>query len=121
MLCMVWFVHQKISLFYNLFGNLTSVEFTSFTKHSLWSLWTEFWIIFYIYNISGSEPVPAGKPGKQKKRPVYPTSGSLIEDWHMCVKNLTVSTRENQAHKLIEGTSGYWQSAGSQGKVHLYV
>ncbi|XP_060607151.1 E3 ubiquitin-protein ligase HERC2-like isoform X1 [Ruditapes philippinarum] len=64
----------------------------------------------------GGLPVPAGKPGKQKKRPVYPTSGSLIEDWHMCVKNLSVSTRENQSHRLIEGNSGYWQSAGSQGK-----
>ncbi|KAL3879973.1 hypothetical protein ACJMK2_032247, partial [Sinanodonta woodiana] len=64
----------------------------------------------------GSEPVPAGKPGKQKKRQVYPTSGSPIEDWHMCVKNLIVSSRENQAHRLIDGNSGYWQSAGSQGK-----
>ena len=67
--------------------------------------------------ILGAEPVPAGKPGKQKKRPVYPTNGSLIDDWHMCVKNLNVSSRENQALKLVEGHSGYWQSAGSQGKV----
>ncbi|XP_052796353.1 E3 ubiquitin-protein ligase HERC2-like isoform X2 [Mya arenaria] len=64
----------------------------------------------------GSEPVPAGKPGKQKKRPVYPVSGSLIDDWHMCVKGLTVSSRENQAHRLIEGNTGFWQSSGSQGK-----
>ena len=67
----------------------------------------------------GAEPVPAGKPGKQKKRPVYPSNGSLIDDWHMCVKNLSVSSRENQALKLVEGHSGYWQSAGSQGKVNI--
>jgi len=65
----------------------------------------------------GSDPVPAGKPGRQKKRSVCPASGSLLEDWHMCVKGLTVSSRENQAHRLIEGNTGFWQSSGSQGKV----
>ncbi|XP_052278368.1 E3 ubiquitin-protein ligase HERC2-like [Dreissena polymorpha] len=64
----------------------------------------------------GTPATPAGKPGKQKKRPLYPASGALLEDWQMCVKNLTVSSRENQALKLLEGNAGHWQSAGSQGK-----
>lgn len=64
----------------------------------------------------GSDPVPACKTGRQKKRWTYPMSGSLIEDWHLCVKNLTASSRENQVHRMINGNNGYWQSAGSQGK-----
>lgn len=28
-----------------------------------------------------------------------------------------MSSRENQAHRLINGNGGYWQSSGSQGKV----
>ena len=35
----------------------------------------------------------------------------------MCVKNITVSSRENQAMRLIDGNEGYWQSSGAQGKV----
>jgi len=42
---------------------------------------------------------------------------SSVDEWHKCVKHLTVSSRENQAHHLIEGQEGYWQSAGTQGKV----
>ncbi|XP_021378315.1 E3 ubiquitin-protein ligase HERC2-like isoform X2 [Mizuhopecten yessoensis] len=64
----------------------------------------------------GSEPVLVGKPGKHKKKLSFPLSGSMIDDWHSCVKSLMVSSRENQAHRLIEGNSGYWQSSGSQGK-----
>ncbi|KAK3100706.1 hypothetical protein FSP39_024049, partial [Pinctada imbricata] len=63
-----------------------------------------------------SDPSPAGKPGKQRKKTIYTSSGSLLEDWHACVKNITVSSRENQAHRLIPTNSGYWQSSGSQGK-----
>ena len=61
----------------------------------------------------------AGKPGKFKKRPLsgVVAGNGLIEDWHRCVKHLSVSSRESQAHRLIDGSGGYWQSSGSQGKV----
>jgi len=62
-----------------------------------------------------------GKPGKHRKKITFPVSGSMIDDWHTCVKSLMVSSRENQAHRLIEGNSGYWQSSGSQGKVIVSV
>jgi hypothetical protein len=45
------------------------------------------------------------------------SNGSLIEDWHCCIKQMTVSSIENQAHRLIDGRGGYWQSYGPQGKV----
>ncbi|KAL5011340.1 hypothetical protein ScPMuIL_009891 [Solemya velum] len=64
----------------------------------------------------GGKALPAGKPGRQKKKMVYPPSGSLIDNWHMCVKNLTVSSRENTSNRLVDGHTGYWQSSGSQGK-----
>ncbi|XP_052829652.1 E3 ubiquitin-protein ligase HERC2 isoform X3 [Octopus bimaculoides] len=63
----------------------------------------------------GCEPIDVGKPGKQKQVSSV-GNGSLIDNWHMCVKNLTVSSRENQASRLIDEGNGYWQSAGSQGK-----
>ncbi|XP_052077229.1 E3 ubiquitin-protein ligase HERC2-like isoform X2 [Mytilus californianus] len=63
-----------------------------------------------------SDPVPVGKPGKQKKKLPYIASGAMIDDWHTCVKNMTVSSRENQAHRLVDGNGGHWQSCGTQGK-----
>lgn len=67
----------------------------------------------------------AGKPGRQKKKvvqssgEVLPPSSlcSVIKDWHHCVKHLSVSSKESMAHRLIDGSEGYWQSSGSQGKV----
>ena len=44
-------------------------------------------------------------------------TSAYIEDWHRCVKHLSVSSRDNQAHCLIDGGGGHWQSSGSQGKV----
>jgi len=41
----------------------------------------------------------------------------FITDWHRCVKQLTVSSKESQAYQLLDGRGGYWQSSGSQGKV----
>ena len=74
-----------------------------------------------IYNIClvGNAAVYAGRPGKHKKKCSLTASpnSSLIEDWHRCVKHLTVSSRESQAHRLVDGMGGYWQSSGSQGKV----
>ncbi|XP_064637694.1 E3 ubiquitin-protein ligase HERC2-like isoform X2 [Lineus longissimus] len=64
----------------------------------------------------GGNPVSVGKPGKQKHKQTPVSNGSLIEDWHRCIKQMTVSSRENQAHRLIDGSGGYWQSSGSQGK-----
>ncbi|GAB1604494.1 E3 ubiquitin-protein ligase HERC2-like [Argonauta hians] len=62
----------------------------------------------------GCDPIDVGKPGKQKQLSST-GSGSLIDNWHVCVKNLTVSSRENQVSRLLDG-KGPWQSAGSQGK-----
>lgn len=67
--------------------------------------------------LAGSEPTFAGKPGRQVKPIFRVASGALVDNWHMCVKNITVSSRENQAMKLIDGNEGYWQSSGAQGKV----
>ena len=64
-------------------------------------------------------PMYAGKPGRFKKRPLS-SSGShsgYMEDWHKVVKNLVVSSKEAQASRLVDGTGGYWQSSGAQGKV----
>ena len=66
----------------------------------------------------GGAAVFAGRPGKCRKKPLVGlNSNGLIEDWHRCVKHLSVSSRESQAHRLIDGSGGYWQSSGSQGKV----
>jgi len=64
----------------------------------------------------------AGMPGrligKQNSAMVDGNGGNAsINEWHKCVKHLTVSSRENQAHYLVEGEEGHWQSAGTQGKV----
>ncbi|KAK7486952.1 hypothetical protein BaRGS_00021768, partial [Batillaria attramentaria] len=71
---------------------------------------------FLRYTEPESEPSFAGKPGKQSKLPSRIVSGALVDNWHICVKNITVSSRENNAARLIDGNEGYWQSAGSQGK-----
>ena len=67
----------------------------------------------------------AGMPGrlfgKHSSSLVGGGAGSCIDEWHKCVKHLTVSSRENQAHHLIEGQEGYWQSAGTQGKVSTLI
>jgi len=68
----------------------------------------------------GRMSVFAGLPGRLFGRPssaVVGSAAACIDDWHQCVKHVTVSSRENQAHHLIEGQEGYWQSAGTQGKV----
>ncbi|CAL1297267.1 unnamed protein product [Larinioides sclopetarius] len=44
-----------------------------------------------------------------------PVSG-FIEDWRRCVKNVTVSSRENWAYRLTDGSKYFWQSSGKQGK-----
>lgn len=69
-----------------------------------------------------SEPSFAGKPGKQAKPVMRVVNGALVDSWHMCVKNVSVSSRENQVMRLIDGNEGYWQSSGAQGKVRfLYL
>lgn len=45
----------------------------------------------------------------------------FIEDWRRCVKNLTVSSRENLAFRLTDGSNYYWQSFGKQGKVSFEI
>nr|XP_022328228.1 E3 ubiquitin-protein ligase HERC2-like isoform X2 [Crassostrea virginica] len=63
-----------------------------------------------------SEPTYAGKAGKQRRKYGVLSSRSIIDDWGTCVKAITVSSRENHAHRLVNGNNGYWQSSGSQGK-----
>jgi len=67
----------------------------------------------------GGVSVYAGTPGRH--RPQSVDCSSIIEDWHQCVKSLTVSSKESQAHHLIDGQMGYWQSSGTQGKVLCYL
>ena len=68
--------------------------------------------------LTEGELVFAGRPGKPRKSLVPTTAvDSCVRDWNTCVKNLTVSSREGQAQKLVDGSSGFWQSSGSQGKV----
>ncbi|KAK6172413.1 hypothetical protein SNE40_016067 [Patella caerulea] len=64
----------------------------------------------------GGDPTFVGKPGKVNKQSSSLLQGYLVDNWHMCVKNITVSSRENQAENLIISNVGYWQSLGSQGK-----
>ena len=64
--------------------------------------------------------MPGRHPSRDKSQ--LPDAGgvsgsSTLENWHQCVKNLTVSSRENRAHVLVDGEHGYWQSSGTQGKV----
>ena len=73
--------------------------------------------------LSDAAPMYAGKPGRFKKRPLS-SSGShsgYMEDWHKVVKNLVVSSKEAQASRLVDGTGGYWQSSGAQGKVSTFT
>ncbi|GFS15828.1 E3 ubiquitin-protein ligase HERC2, partial [Elysia marginata] len=65
----------------------------------------------------GSDPVFAGKPGRPNRaQPSQTPKGSTVSNWHACVKSLTVSSREDQAHNLIDGQGHFWQSHGTQGK-----
>ncbi|KAK8398901.1 hypothetical protein O3P69_004178 [Scylla paramamosain] len=67
----------------------------------------------------GSAAVYAGPPGRgrfRKKEGMLGGSDGTVEDWHRCVRNLSVSSRENWAHRLIDGTGSYWQSCGQEGK-----
>ncbi|XP_063970630.1 E3 ubiquitin-protein ligase HERC2-like [Lytechinus pictus] len=64
----------------------------------------------------GVSPVNVGRPGRSCSKKA-PPAGSLIEEWSRCVKNLTVSSKEGQMSRLIDGNPNtYWQSSGSQGK-----
>ena len=83
-----------------------------------------------------SAAVFAGRPGRTRRRELAGApslsgghgsymgignssmsgSGSLIEEWSQCVKSMGVSSRENWASRLTDGTSSYWQSCGSQVK-----
>ncbi|XP_011141461.1 E3 ubiquitin-protein ligase HERC2 [Harpegnathos saltator] len=62
----------------------------------------------------GSAAVYAGKPGRYHRQDL--TEPSLIEDWSKCIRTLSVSSRENWATRLVDGSGKYWQSCGSQGK-----
>ena len=70
----------------------------------------------YLPPTGQSAAVFAGKPGRARKTAASTGQSGVVEDWHRCVKHLSVSSRESQAHRLIDGTAGCWQSSGSQGK-----
>lgn len=62
----------------------------------------------------GSAAVYAGKPGRYNRQDI--TESSLIEDWSKCIRTLSVSSRDNWAPRLVDGSGKYWQSCGSRGK-----
>ncbi|XP_066595212.1 E3 ubiquitin-protein ligase HERC2 [Prorops nasuta] len=62
----------------------------------------------------GSAAVYAGKPGRYHRQDL--SEPSLIDDWSKCIRTLSVSSRENWATRLVDGSSKHWQSYGSQGK-----
>ncbi|RLU17868.1 hypothetical protein DMN91_010107 [Ooceraea biroi] len=62
----------------------------------------------------GSAAVYAGKPGRYHRQDL--SESYLIDDWSKCIRTLSVSSRENWATRLVDGSGKYWQSCGSQGK-----
>lgn len=61
----------------------------------------------------------AGKPGRYAKSTEHPSAVDntcLIDDWSRCIKSLTVSSRENSAMHLVDGSELYWESNGRAGK-----
>ncbi|UYV60264.1 HERC2 [Cordylochernes scorpioides] len=77
---------------------------------------------------TGSTPVKASRHSSSSRRrcgnrkhhgdPDSLASGpvGLLEDWAACVQSLSVSSRENWAHRLTHESDVFWQSCGSQGK-----
>ena len=43
-------------------------------------------------------------------------SAGILTDWSACVAHISVSSRENLAYRLTDGTSSFWQSCGDEGK-----
>lgn len=62
----------------------------------------------------GSAAVYAGKPGRYHRQDF--SEPALIEDWSKCIRMLSVSSKENWATRLVDGSGKYWQSCGPQGK-----
>ncbi|CAD6227584.1 GSCOCG00001264001-RA-CDS [Cotesia congregata] len=62
----------------------------------------------------GSAAVYAGKPGRYNRQDI--TESSLIEDWSKCIRTLCVSSKDNWATRLVDGSGKYWQSSGARGK-----
>lgn len=71
----------------------------------------------------GALPTYGGYPGEcsRKKRSVdsdgqHGGPATLLDKWGHCVKAMTVSSNESNAHFLIDGTRSAWQSCGPRGK-----
>lgn len=56
----------------------------------------------------------AGKPGKYYRQDTASIEG-LTGDWSRCVKNITLSSRDQSGKYDLP--NGVWQSCGVQGKV----
>ena len=57
-------------------------------------------------------------PSNNERSNIEKNNATDISEWRHCVKNLSVSSHESQANRLIDENNGYWQSSGLQGKVH---
>lgn len=70
---------------------------------------------FISYKILGSPEVFAGKPGKYYRNDSISAEGLVTGDWSRCVKNITLSSRDQSGKYDLP--NGIWQSCGAQGKV----
>ena len=76
--------------------------------------------MFHRYDEPSSIPVNCGRAGRGRKKVMTAGLGGaehIVKEWDKLVKTLTVSSRINQAGRLVDGTDSFWQSSGSQGKV----
>lgn len=80
---------------------------------------------FIRINEPGVASIFAGKPGKHRDGSTT-TGGSegiavcipgVLDDWSKCVRNISVSSLETWAQRLVDGNPlTFWQSCGTQGK-----
>jgi len=80
---------------------------------------------FLRINEAGVASIFAGKPGRHREMSAGCSSGqachsnnpNVIDEWSKCVKQLSVSSLDTWAMRLVDGDpSTFWQSCGSQGK-----
>lgn len=72
-------------------------------------------VLYVTFVISGAPEVFAGKPGKYYRHDTMNTEGLITGEWSRCVRNVTLSSRDQSGKYDIP--NGTWQSCGAQGKV----